>query len=136
MSSNKIVINSIATATAAPLKTKKQRRHWLRPYYQPFFYVALPLSLLTLLFTFFFRSFLPPQIPLFYTLLQTENKLVVREWIFILPALALGINFVHFLVIYFARHYDATLIKVFEYLTIFIQALILATLLRIILIVI
>jgi len=136
MSSNQIVINPLAAATAAPLKPKKIRRHWLRSYYQPFFYIALPLSLLTLIFTFFFRRFLPPQIPLFYTALQTQDQLAPREWIFILPALALGINFIHFGVIYFARHYDTTLIKVFEYFTIFIQALILAILLRIILIVI
>ncbi len=112
---------------------KKKRPPWLRSYYRPFFYFAVPLSLLNIVFSLFFWKFLPPFIPLFYTLAQNSEKLADKKWLFILPGLSIVINFFHFQVIYFARNYDVFLLKIFEYFTIFIQLLLLATTLRIIL---
>ncbi len=115
---------------------KKKRASWLRVYYRPFFFVALPLGLLSVIFALIFWEFLPPMIPLFYTLTQVDEQLVNRNWIFILPAISVTILMIHFGVIYFARRYDQTLLKFFSYMTIFVQALLLAVLLRVILIII
>ncbi len=135
MVKNKIIIKP----TLEPIRLNEQRkkkRFWLRPYYRPFFFIAVPLNLLTIFFSAFFWRFLPPLIPLFYNRLEIKDQLVEREWIFVLPAIALMITITHFLVIWLARKYDQTLLKVFGYITIFLQLLLLAVLLRIILIVI
>lgn len=117
-------------------KEKKKPLTWLRSYYRPFFFVAVPLNLLAICFAGFFWKFLPPLVPLFYTLLETEQQLADKNWIVVLPVMGLIINVIHFWVIYLARKYDQTLLRVFSYMTIFLQLLILAVLLRIILIVI
>lgn len=135
MVKNKIVIKP----TLEPIRLtdqKKKKRFWLRPYYRPFFFIAVPLNLLAIFFSAFFWRFLPPLIPLFYNRLEIKDQLAEREWIFVLPAIAIAITVVHFLVIWLARKYDPTLLKVFSYITIFLQLLLLAILLRIILIVI
>lgn len=133
MVKNKIVIKP----TLEPIRQVEQKkRFWLRPYYRPFFFVAAPLNLLAIFFGGFFWRFLPPLIPLFYSRLEVKEQLVEKIWIFILPAIATIITIVHFLVIWLARRYNQTLLKIFSYMTIFLQLLLLAVLLRIILIVI
>jgi hypothetical protein len=135
MVKNKIVIKP----TLEPIhliEQKKKKKFWLRPYYRPFFFIAVPLNLLSIFFSGFFWRFLPPLIPLFYNRLEIKDQLVKKEWVFILPIIALMITVVHFLVIWLARRYDQTLLKVFSYITIFLQLLVTAVLLRIILIVI
>ena len=132
----KIVINPVGENISKLTERKKPKRPWLRAYYRPFFFVALPVSILNVIFSLLFWKFLPPLIPLFYTVAQDADKLANKQWIFILPILAVAINFFHFLIIYFARHYDTLLLKIFEYVTIFIQLALLAITLRTILIVI
>ncbi len=119
------------------LSEKKQKRMpWLRSYYRPFFFVAVPLSLLSSFFAIFFWRYLPPFIPLFYTRLQVEEQLAEKNWIFVLAGIALSIDVIHFLVIYLARKRDPTLLRVFSYATIFLQLLLLTIVLRTILIII
>lgn len=36
--------------------------------------------------------FLPPQLPLFYSLARTQDQLVRKEWLFVVPALAIVIT--------------------------------------------
>ncbi|MBQ6438460.1 hypothetical protein IJJ12_03725 [bacterium] len=132
MKPNKIVINPTHTPTVA----KKSTAPILRAYYRPFFFAALPLSLLNAILAAFFYSFLPPLVPLFNALSSATDRLADKKMIFLLPAIALGINFVHALLTYFGRHYDELLLTIFNFFTIFIQALLLAVLLRNILVVI
>ncbi|MBQ6154749.1 hypothetical protein IJJ27_00670 [bacterium] len=133
MAKAKIVIKPTLDPQA---QQKKRQVPILRPYYRPFFYVAVPASLLTLFFVIFFYRYLPPVVPLYGSLTQTVDRLAEKKELFILPAMALTINFVHALVIYFGRHYDLLILQMFSYLTIFVQVLILAVLLRTILVVI
>ena len=128
----KIVINP--THQPQP-GAKKKRVPILRSYYWPFVFVSVPCSLLCLIFAFVFYNFLPPVVPLFNTLQAASERLADKRLIFLLPAIAIGINFIHALVIYFGRHYDELLLKIFNYLTVYIQILILAVLLRNILVV-
>lgn len=135
MVKNKIVIRP----TLEPIRLneqKKKKAFWLRPYYRPFFFIAVPLNLLSVFFASFFWRFLPPLIPLFYSRLEINEQLAEKKWLFVLPLIATAITIVHFFVIWLARKYDQTLLKVFSYVTIFLQLLLLAVLLRIILIVI
>ena len=129
----KIEIN---LATEPKGAKKKSRAPILRPYYRPFFYIAVPINILTVLFAFFFYPYLPPVVPLFGTMRLAADRLAERDWIFLLPLLATMINSIHAAVIYFARRYDVLILKIFDFFTIFVQVLFLAVLLRTILVVI
>jgi len=96
----------------------------------------VPVAILTLVFSFIFYRLLPPVIPLFGVRTSIETILAPRVYIFLLPGLAVVINLVHALVIYFGRRYDVLLLTCFAYLTIGVQVLILAVLLRTVLVVI
>jgi len=129
----KIIINP----TVNPIQDKKKSTApILRSYYWPYFFGAVPAGLLTVIFAGFFYSLLPPVIPLYGSLSTTEEILVDRKFIFLLPALATIINLVHALVIYFGRKYDVLILTIFAFFTIFVQLLLLAVLLRTVLVVI
>lgn len=129
----KIIINPTINPT---LEKKKSTAPILRSYYWPFFFGAVPVSILTIVFSFFFYPLLPPVIPLYGMRGSVELILTDKIYIFILPALSVAINLVHALVIYFGRKYDTLLLLSFAHFTIFVQVLLLAVLLRTVLVVI
>ena len=133
MPSEKIIINPTLNPKLEP---KKKTAPILRAYYRPFFFAAVPAWLLTVFFSFFFYHYLPPVIPLYGSLAAASERLADKQMVFLLPAIATTIIFIHALVIYFGRKYEVLLLEVFDYWTVFIQVLILAVLLRIILVII
>lgn len=129
----KIIINPTLNPQLHP---KKKRLPVIRSYYQPFFYFAVPACVLDFVLAGFFYRLLPPEIPLFNSMSQVTDKLTPAIMIFLLPAIALIINLIHALVIYFGRKYDVLLLKMFSYFTVFLQLLLLAVLLRLIMVMI
>jgi hypothetical protein len=136
---NSPATNNVPAAAPPPdlkLEASTSKPPIIRAYYRPFVFGAIPINILNIVFTFIFYPYLPPVVPLFNTLVEAADRLADKPWIFILPIFATVINLIHALVIYFGRKYDVALLQVFDYLTIFIQALLLAVLLRTVLIVI
>lgn len=129
----KIIINPTLNPN---LDKKKSKVPVLRPYYRPFFFLAMPLSIINIVLSTLFFAFLPPEIPIFHTMIQPDDRLADSTMIFILPILAIIINVIHALVIYFGRKYELLLLNIFNYFTIFIQLLLLAVLLRTVLVII
>jgi len=129
----KIIINPTLNPN---LDKKKSKAPILRPYYRPFFFLAVPLSIINIVLSILFFAFLPPEIPIFHTMIQPDDRLADSMMIFILPILATIINVIHALVIYFGRKYELLLLNIFSYFTIFIQLLLLAVLLRTVLVII
>lgn len=101
--------------------------------------VPFRLSLLITIFMFgaglFIYPKLQPVIPLFYSLSQPQQQLTNKEWIFLLPGLALMIIGVHYFLTQAFSKTQPLLIKLFSWTTLFIEILILMAFLRIILIV-
>ncbi len=133
MPKTKIIINPTTNPT---LEKKKSHVPILRSYYWPFFFGAVPLMTLTIVFTIFFYPILPPVIPFFGSLREASEILALKREIFFFPVFAFAVNLVHALVIYFGRKYDALLLTIYAHFTIFVQLLILAVALRTVLVVI
>ena len=75
--------------------------------------------------------FLPPQIPLFYSLSQPTQQLVPKIWIGILPGLTVLFGTVNTILCIEMRKYDRLLLKLFSWFAVVISMVLLFALLRI-----
>lgn len=93
-------------------------------------------SILMLLLTIAGYSRFQPEIPLFYSLPRSEQALIAKGWIFLLPLLSISINAVHYLFSRFslARQPHSTVLTFFWGATLTMQVLLISAWLRIILI--
>ena len=66
------------------LSGKKKKLPIIRAYYRPFFFAALPANILSLTLVVVFFKFLPPVIPLLGSVLDRQERLVDKIWIFTL----------------------------------------------------
>lgn len=78
---------------------------------------------------------LQPVIPLFYTLTQLEQQLVVKEWIFIFPTAIALISAVHSYILFRMQDGHMLLLQLFSWTSILIISLFLISQIRIILLV-
>ena len=86
--------------------------------------LALIFNLLNFLFALFFFNSLQKVVPLFYSL-ASDQQLVNKIYIFVLPALATLINLSHFLFTYFKKEINSNLLKMFLQVTLLLQVLLL-----------
>lgn len=96
--------------------------------------LALIFNLINLLLTLGFWSSLQKVVPLFYSL-SSDQQLANKLYIFILPGLATLINALHFLIAYLEKENNLSILKMFLQVTLLLQVLLLAILLRIIIII-
>ncbi len=101
---------------------------------RPLGVLTLGISLIMLLISLAFYFPLQNQVPLFYSL-PSDQQLVDKKFLFILPTLSILINFFHMLIIKFNKEIHEYVLKMFVHLTFLLQILLLAILLRIIIIV-
>lgn len=80
--------------------------------------------------------FLPPQIPLFYSLALSSQQLASKEFVFVLPGLSVLFGIVNSVLILRLQKYDVLLIRLFTWMTVVCIALLLFSLIRILYIVI
>lgn len=80
-------------------------------------------------------NILQPVIPLYYTAAATENVLASKEWIFLIPGLMLASSALNFLLLAFFSKNKSTIFSLFAWGSVMINALFLAELIRIILLV-
>lgn len=91
------------------------------------------INLVTVFISLFFYPGLQKEIPLFYS--QAEDQILVdKTFIFILPLLAIFINFLHLGFIKINKDYPISILRILIRITIVLEVLALAILLRIILI--
>jgi len=94
---------------------------------------ALLVNLLIIILSLVFYPALQQEIPLFISL-PSEQRLITKEAIFILPALASSITLIHFLIIKDLKNAHQTVLRVFMIITEILEIIILAILLRLIII--
>lgn len=95
---------------------------------------SIVLNIISLLVVLIFYIGLQKEIPLFYSL-SNDQQLADKKFIFVLPMIATLINAVHFLIAYIEKEIDYNILRMFIQITLLLQILLLAILLRIIIIV-
>jgi len=116
---------------------KKPGMRYLRFLPKSFRYIGVLsvfLNIITLLVALIFYKGLQKEIPLFYSL-SSDQQLVNKSFIFILPVIATTINSFHFLIAYLEKEINSNILKMFIQVTLLLQFLLLVILLRIIIIV-
>ena len=93
--------------------------------------ISLSLTLASLVYYFQIQ----PVIPIFYTLPQRGEQLAMKEWLFLFPLLSTLITLVHATIILRIQAYEQVLLKLFTWITLVIQMLILLAFFRIIVII-
>jgi len=96
--------------------------------------LSLTINFISLFLAGFFYPRLQKEIPLFYSL-PSDQQLTKKEYIFILPLIAAIINLFHLLIAYLEKDINQNILKMFIQITLLMQILVLAILLRIIIIV-
>lgn len=96
--------------------------------------LSIILNIVSFLVILIFYFGLQKEIPLFYSL-SSDQQLVSKKFIFILPAIATLMNALHFLIAYIEKEISYNILKMFMEITLLLQFLLLAILLRIIIIV-
>lgn len=95
---------------------------------------SILLNIVSFLVALVFYFGLQKEIPLFYSL-SSDQQLAGKQFIFILPMIATLMNAVHFLIAYIEKEINYNILKMFMQVTLLLQILLLAILLRIIIIV-
>lgn len=114
-----------------PTRARFRIPHFVRVPFLISFLIGLVLALVSLIF--FFR--LQPVIPVFYSLALQTQQLAPKEWLFLFPALSLGITFIHAVLINIFREHSRLMLRLFSWVTLGIQITLALSMIRIILIV-
>jgi len=101
---------------------------------RPMGLAAIVFNLVSILIVVIFYFSLQKEIPLFYSL-SNDQQLADKSFIFILPGIATIINFAHFFIAYIEKEINDNILNMFIKMTLLLQVLLLAILLRIIIIV-
>jgi hypothetical protein len=96
--------------------------------------LSIFLNILSFLIVLVFYTRLQKEIPLFYSL-PSDQQLIDKKFIFILPGIAAAMNFAHLLIAYLEKEINQNILKMFIQITLLLQVLVLAILLRVIIIV-
>lgn len=96
--------------------------------------LSIIFNVVSFLIVLIFYIGLQKEIPLFYSL-SNDQQLADKKFIFILPAVAALTNAIHFLIAYVEKEINYNILKMFMQVTLMLQVLLLAILLRIIIIV-
>lgn len=96
--------------------------------------LSIFLNVIGLLTVVIFYNSLQQEIPLFYSL-PSDQQLVDKKFLFILPAIGAIMNIVHLCIAYFEKEMNVNILKMFIQITLLLEFLALAILLRVIIIV-
>ena len=96
---------------------------------QPLQYALLLTGIITLL-SVLALFFIPPEIPLFYSLPLVTQQLADQYWILLFPGLSLGITLLHIVLVGLFTAVDEAVLKLFCWLTVVLQVLLVAVLVR------
>lgn len=80
--------------------------------------------------------FLQPELPIFYSLPLSSQQIVPRYWILLFPGLAFSITVLHIVLIGIFKHVEEEVLRLFCWMTVLIQMLLLAILVRLLVLVI
>lgn len=78
---------------------------------------------------------LQPEIPLFFTTATPQETLAPKEWIFIFPALSLAMAILNGGAMRLCRHTDPILLKIFGWVSVVVELILLIAMIRIIVLV-
>lgn len=79
--------------------------------------------------------FLQPQIPIFYSLPLSSQQIASRFWILLFPGFSLSVTLLHIILIGIYHEVDEVVLILFCWLTVLLQTLLLAILIRLLVLV-
>lgn len=94
--------------------------------------VVLTLLLSALCSVYF--VFAQPLLPIFYSLALPQQQLVPKVWLFMIPSISVGITLIHTSILSALSGYDRTIQRLFVWVTVVLQVLLILSVVRIILI--
>jgi len=114
-----------------PKKSKRIKFNHLLPkrMHRPFI-VSMLLATITIIFSIIIYSLDQPKIPLFYSLSQARDHLASKQWVFLLPSLAIIVNIVNFSTIKLFQNTNKLILLLMANTTVFFQLICLATIIR------
>lgn len=74
--------------------------------------------------------FLPPQIPIFYSLPLTAQQISDRNWVLLFPGFSLLVTLLHIGLVGWLNKVDVEVIRLFGWLTVVLQVILFAILIR------
>jgi hypothetical protein len=98
-------------------------------------YACLVINLIILLIVAVAYPFIQPVVPLFHSLADPRKHLVVKSWLFLLPAISLLINVIHIQSLKLINNSQELVIKLFTYSDLVLQTVLLMITLRNVLVV-
>jgi len=112
-------------------KSKRIKFNHLLPkrMHRPFI-IAVTLATITVIFSIVVYSSQQPKIPLFYSLSLAKDHLVDKQWVFLLPALAIIINILNFSIVKLFQNTNKLILSLMANTTVFFQLICLATIIR------
>lgn len=93
------------------------------------FFVSIVITAVITLFSVAGYLIIQPEIPLFFSLPLTD-VLVPKIWVLLFPLLALVVTVVHITLVWLARAFEILIIKLFAWMTVVLLGILLATLVR------
>lgn len=97
--------------------------------------ITILIMLVTCLASVIGYFFLPPEIPLWYSLALSDQHLATKELIFVLPAIAIFFTSINASIVAQLQKFDVLLIRLFAWITVVCSFLLLVALVRILLLV-
>lgn len=102
---------------------------FLPKHLRPYALISIVCNFFSLLISAIFYPSLQAVIPLYFSR-PSDQQLVAKEGIFILPIFATLINLIHLIIIRLAREEHQTILKIFVFVTLGLEGLILSILIR------
>jgi len=104
-------------------------------YILPIIKLILIINLVIFVITLMVYPFIQPKIPLFFSLVNPQNHLAEKLWLFLLPTISLAINIIHIQSLKLIDSAHEFIIRFFIYIALVMQIILLMITLRNILVV-
>lgn len=97
-------------------------------------FTSFTISAIIFIVTIIYYVYAQPQLPLFYSLARPVERLVPKIWLFILPSTSLFMSILHTFLVQLFREYNQVILRLFIWITVIFQVILLLIFLRIVLI--
>lgn len=106
----------------------------ISPYLRPPIITSFAISAIIFIVTIVYYLRAQPELPLLYSLSRPAQHLVPKIWLFMLPSVSLLMSTLHTVLVQLFRNYNHVMLRLFMWVTVLFQFILLLLFLRIVLI--
>ncbi len=111
-----------------------QTDNTISPFLRPPIVSSFAISAIIFIVTIVYYLQAQPELPLMYSLARPAQHLVPKIWLFILPVCSLIMSTLHTFLVQLFKHYNHVMLRLFMWVTVLFQLILLLLFLRIVLI--